>query len=260
MQFSTLFSGSSGNALYIETEQGSILVDAGLSGIKIERALKSIGRSVDKLGAIMVTHEHRDHTCGVGVLSRRFNLPIYATENTWEAMECSIGKIAGINAMCIRSDERLIVGDLHIDVFSTSHDAADPCSFVFTQGKERLGLLTDTGCLTERMGQFLTGCRTLIIESNHDRGMLLDGPYPWHLKERIRGEQGHLSNDDAADALRRFATTDTSQVVLAHLSAENNLPQLALDNAAKVLRDIGLKDAKLSLAPRYQPLPLAQVG
>jgi len=90
--------------------------------------------------------------------------------------------------------------------------------------------------------------------------MLLDGPYPWHLKERIRGEQGHLSNDDAADALRRFATTDTSQVVLAHLSAENNLPQLALDNAAKVLRDIGLKDAKLSLAPRYQPLPLAQVG
>ncbi len=260
MYFSTLFSGSSGNALYIETEESSILVDAGLSSVKIQRALEAIGRSAGELDAILVTHEHRDHICGVGVLSRRFDLPIYATENTWSAMEADIGKIADTNHACLELDRTLEIGDLNIDFFATSHDAVDPCGFIFSQGKERLGLLTDTGCLTAVMEPVLTGCQSLILESNHDLDMLARGPYPWYLKQRIRSCKGHLSNDDAGEAIRRFVTGDTTRVVLAHLSEENNLPRLALQNAAEVLAEIDCDSVRLSAASRYEPMPLTAVG
>lgn len=260
MYFSTLFSGSSGNALYIEAKQVKILVDAGLSGVRVQKALESMGRRAADLDAIMVTNEHRDHTWGVGVLSRRFDLPVYATEYTWEAMEPCVGKIAEKNCVCIAVGRSFQIGDLGIDVFGTCHDAADPCSFAFTRGDKRLGLLTDTGCLTNSMEKFLRGCNTLILESNHDSKMLTTGPYPWILKNRIRSHQGHLSNDDAAQAIGRFVTKDTTRVVLAHLSQENNVPDLAMQNAANTHREMGYSNVFLAVASRSQAMPLTAVG
>ncbi|WP_366923603.1 MBL fold metallo-hydrolase [Metallumcola ferriviriculae] len=260
MRFSTLFSGSSGNAIYIESDESSILVDAGLSGVRIQTALETIGRSASQLDAILVTHEHRDHICGVGVLSRRFDIPVLATKDTWTAMKSTVGKITDKNKICLGPGERKAVQDIGIDFFATSHDAVDPCGYVFSHGHERMGLLTDTGCLHEHMDEALTGCQCLVLEANHDMEMLINGPYPWHLKQRIRGNRGHLSNDAAGEALSRFVTADTCRVVLAHLSAENNLPELAMAAAVGIMEQLGRRSVSVSVAPRYQPLPLAAVG
>lgn len=260
LRFSTLFSGSSGNAIYIESDNSRILVDAGLSGIKVQQALESIGRDASDLDAILVTHEHRDHICSVGILSRRFNLPVYASKATWDVMEGNLGRIAADNRILLQSDDELQLGDLAVEYFNTSHDAADPCGFIFSSGGQMMGLLTDTGCVTPDMDRLLGKCDTLIIESNHDIEMLMSGPYPFYLKERIRGRQGHLSNEDTCEALKKYISVNTHRVVLAHLSEENNRPYLAQEHAAHALDRLGCGHINLHVAPRYEPLPLLAVG
>lgn len=256
MKACTLASGSSGNAVYIATEDTKILVDAGLSGRAILSRLEAIGVAGDELDAILVTHEHNDHIKGIGVLSRRFDLPVYATEATWQAMPTGIGEIREDNRCYITAGEGVDIGCQKVEVFGTSHDAADPVGFTFTHHRHKVGLATDTGCLNNKIRQRLTDSELLIFEANHDLQMLKQGSYPWPLKQRILSDRGHLSNMAAGHCLASLVSGQTKGVVLAHLSKENNCPDLAYSTVAAILEQKGLKpgiDPVLEVAPRETP-------
>lgn len=253
MKFCSLFSGSSGNSLFVSFNQTKLLIDAGMSGIKIQNALKEIEEEPNSLKGILVTHEHRDHIHGIGVLSRRFNLPIYATPKTWDSMEESLGKIAEGNRRTFEFGNKLVVEDLQIEAFKTSHDAAESCGFVIDDGCSQMGIATDTGIVTAEMIKALQGCRLTVIESNHDVGMLEAGSYPFYLKQRIKSDFGHLSNEVAGELVRTMVENGTETVVLAHLSQENNFPDLAYETTARILNQAGIRlqsDVRLSVAKR----------
>lgn len=253
MKFCSLFSGSSGNSLFVSANQTRLLIDSGMSGIKIQKALKKIDQEAESLKGILITHEHRDHICGVGVLSRRFDLPIYANAKTWQSMAPQLGKIADHNVRYFNFDDRLIIGDLEITAFKTSHDAAESCGFAINDGKKRIGVATDTGLVTPEMIEALTACQLAIIESNHDINMLDAGFYPFHLKQRIKSKFGHLSNEVAGQLVKTLIDKGTEKIILAHLSQENNFPLLAYETSARILTEAGMdlkKDVQLSVAKR----------
>lgn len=221
-----LSSGSKGNAVYITDGDTSILVDAGLSGIEIERRLKSRGLDPLSLDAIVVSHEHADHIHGVGVLARRFHLPVYINRKTTAAASKPLGRIDQIHHF--ECGSHFSVNSLDVRPFSVSHDAEDPAGFTFHNNGMKIGLATDLGVATALVRTHLKGCNLLILEANHDMTMLMDGPYPWHLKQRIRGRTGHLSNEDSKILLKELQHPRLSHVILAHLSEINNTPQKAL--------------------------------
>lgn len=262
MRVCTLASGSSGNATFIQGEQSSVLVDAGLSGKAIVHRLESIGIDPSELNGILVTHEHIDHIRGVGVLARKFDLQVYATERTWDAIKPSVGTIPDYNQCILEAGKALEIEDLQIDHFETSHDAVDSIGFSFQCDDIKLGITTDTGYLTNTARKYIDGSDLLIFESNHDLQMLKTGRYPWSLKKRILGDKGHLSNDAAAHCLASLINGKTRGVILAHLSQENNTPELAYSTVAQVLKDAGLnpeRDFVLEVAPRCLPGTLWQV-
>jgi len=241
-----LASGSSGNAIYVAEKNTAILVDVGLSGKEIERRLSTIGADGEHLSAIVVTHEHTDHVSGVGILARRFGLPIYANAATFDPMK-----------RLLRGKERVEIfeqgtafpiGELNIHPFSVSHDAADPSGFVIANGSCSVGIATDLGCVTHLVRERLRGTDLVVLESNHDTQMLWEGSYPWELKQRIRGRFGLLSNEDAASLMRELAREGLRRGVLAHLSQENNRPELARESVSKALREIGAEGFQLSIA------------
>ncbi|WKY48264.1 MBL fold metallo-hydrolase [Eubacteriaceae bacterium ES3] len=253
MKFCSLYSGSSGNSLFVSHGQTSLLIDAGMSGIKIQNAMKAIEEDPKKLKGILVTHEHRDHIHGIGVLSRRFDLPVYATTKTWEAMGESLGKIAENNRKTFESGEDLNIEELQIRPFKTSHDAAESCGFVIDDGTCQMGIATDTGVVTEQMIEALMGCKLTVIESNHDLGMLEAGAYPFYLKQRIKSDFGHLSNEVAGNLVKTLVENGTETVLLAHLSQENNFPLLAYETTSRILSEAGInpqKDICLAVAKR----------
>lgn len=262
MKFCTLMSGSSGNALYVETAQTKIMIDAGKSGKALTQALEeACGRSPRELDALFISHEHRDHTIGAGVLARRYHLPLYATEGTWSEMGDQIGPIDEEQRNYISASETLELGDLKIELFPVSHDASEPVGFLLTQGRKRLGIATDSGVFTSCMAKALKNVHCLVLEANHDPELLKNGPYPWPLKKRISGEKGHLSNQGAGLALLQTLGEETRQVVLAHLSAENNKPALALQTVEKTLEKnhFPLGEVEITVAPRYRPSLYAPV-
>lgn len=253
MKFCSLFSGSSGNSLFVSQHHTKILIDAGLSGIRIQNALSDIDERPDEINAIVVTHEHDDHIRGVGVLSRRFDVPIYANEKTWKAMRKMLGKVKDCNMRIVDFKQTFDIEDLEIQAFRTSHDAADPAGFVINDGKKRLGVATDSGIVTAEMRSALSGCELVVLESNHDVSMLEVGPYPFYLKQRIKGEFGHLSNETAADLALHLVQEGTEHLILAHLSQENNYPLLAYETTARILSQAGARlntDVKLCVAKR----------
>jgi len=253
LKFFTLASGSSGNAVFIGSEKSGLLIDAGLSGKEICAKLEQNEVSPDSLQGILVTHEHKDHIKGVGIISRKLDLPVFATEGTWQAMEESIGKIAEKNRKYLEVDSCLEIGDLKVEVTATSHDAQEPVAFTVHQGERSVGLATDTGKITGGLRKNVTGCNALVLEANHDPTMLRQGPYPAYLKKRIASVLGHLSNQMSGEALAEFITGKTEQVVLAHLSEQNNLPSLALETVKQVLREKGFDDfPEITVAPRYK--------
>lgn len=255
MRFCSLASGSSGNSIYIESEQNRVLVDAGLSGKAIEERLSAINVDPKELTGIFVSHEHVDHIKGVGVLSRKHNLPVYATEATWNELG-SIGKVSEENRKYICDQAGEDLDDLKVEFFSVSHDAADPIGFSFFNGNHRIGIATDTGVLSSKMLKNLVGSDLLYIEANYDDKMLELGSYPRHLKQRIKSQKGHLSNGDSGLSLAQLITGKTKKVTLAHLSAENNLPKLAYHTIKDILEDINLqvnRDLQLDVAPRETP-------
>lgn len=251
MEFCSLYSGSSGNCQFIKTEKIKILVDAGLSGKKIEESLKSINENPAEIKAIFVTHEHIDHIQGVGVLSRRYNIPVYANSNTWEAMQTKIGKMKEENIKIL--DEEISLEDIAILPFDISHDAAKPVGFNILWKNKKISLLTDTGCVNSSIKQNIEDSELLLIETNHDIELLKVGSYPWPLKKRIMSDHGHLSNETAAILLSEILTKGNETVLLAHLSQENNFPELAYKTVSNILTENGFNTNKdLNLEMTYR--------
>jgi len=235
LKFCSLFSGSSGNCQYIKTENTTILVDAGLSGKKIQQEIVNIGEDPKKVDAIFITHEHVDHIQGAGIMSRRLNVPIYANRKTWEAMGTYIGDIKSENIKIL--DECAEVGDLSIMPFDISHDAAHPVGYNIFYKNKKISLVTDTGCTNDLIINSIMDSDLLLVESNHDEDMVLIGPYPWTLKRRVLGEFGHMSNDTAGSLISRVVRRGTEIVLLGHLSKENNFPQLAYKTVENILKE-----------------------
>lgn len=233
MYFSVLGSGSKGNSVYVESGKTAILIDAGFSGKEIAARLHSIGRSIEDLDALFVTHEHYDHIQGVGVLSRRCNIPVYGNYGTIKGGEKLLGSLFKHSEFA--TGNTLQMQDLQIRTFAVSHDAADPVGFLVGNGKVTLACCTDTGKVSRLLGQRLMGCNGLILEFNHDPQMLKEGPYPLALQQRVRSDHGHLANEDAAVFLQSLLHDQLRYVVLAHLSATNNHPDLAMKAAMSVV-------------------------
>lgn len=259
LNFSVLASGSSGNCTYIETGQHRLLVDAGLSGKKIHTLLEQIDRTASDLDAIFVTHEHSDHVHGVGVLSRKYNLPIYANRETWLAMDRNIGKIADENRRFIEPDEMMTLGDLDILSYSVSHDAISPQFYAFQKGKKQFVMLTDTGYVSDKLRSLLRNASAYLIESNHEIEMLRYGKYPWSVKQRILSDKGHLSNEDGALAMIDLIGEATQDIYLGHLSRDNNTKNLAMSAMSEILteRDFAVgRDFKLHMTDPAIATPL----
>ncbi|ACL70771.1 MBL fold metallo-hydrolase [Halothermothrix orenii] len=258
---SVLASGSSGNCVYITDGKVNILVDAGLSGKEIARRLKKVGVDPGNIDAILVTHEHKDHIKGVGILSRRYDIPVFANELTWKAAEPCLGEIKSNN--CKIFDGDFSIGNLGVIPFSSSHDAEDPVGFVFKCRNLKLGLATDMGIMPDEAKAYLKGSDLLIIEANHDLDMLMTGSYPWFLKKRIRSAQGHLSNDDTAAILPELIEDNFPRILLAHLSQDNNIPELAYITVKNGLEEEGFiigRDLEVDFAYREKPTRLYRVG
>lgn len=228
-KYSILASGSSGNAFYLETPKKKLLIDAGLSGKKITSLLAEINRDPKDLDAILVTHEHKDHIHGVGVLARKYNLPIYANEKTWQIMDDNqmLGKIANEQKYIFDRGKIITFDDIDIESFGVSHDAADPQFYRFMKDDKSFVMLTDTGYVSDRMVGLIENADAYLIESNHDVEILRSGSYPWSLKQRILSDQGHLSNEDGAETMIQALGRRTQKIYLGHLSKENNIKELA---------------------------------
>ncbi|MGP4069076.1 MBL fold metallo-hydrolase [Halobacillus sp. B29] len=239
IRMSVLASGSTGNAFYIESGDEKILVDAGLSGKRIESLLQQVNIDPSDLSRILVTHEHSDHIKGLGIMARRYNLPVYANEKTWHAMEGHIGKLSLDQKFHFNMEETKTFGKLDIESFAVSHDAADPMFFTFHQDGKKVALVTDLGYVSERIKKTVEDADAYIFESNHDVSMLRMGRYPWNVKRRILGDSGHVSNEDCALALTDILTDRTQRIYLAHLSLDNNMKDLARMSVRNILEERG---------------------
>lgn len=250
--FLSLISGSSGNASVISDGNSLILIDCGMSGKKLETALSEIGYSGADISALLLTHEHIDHTRGAGIVSRRYNIPVYATKGTFDCAE--LGKMRDENIHIVNSGEEFEIGKIAVRSFSISHDASDPVGYSFFSANKKMTIATDTGIITEEIEKNILGSDEIILESNHDREMLMYGSYPLTLKRRVAGECGHLSNDAAASACIKLLESGTKNIMLGHLSDENNTPEIAYKTVKNALEEAGAsvgKDIRLSVAERY---------
>lgn len=256
MIFCSLYSGSSGNSMFISSGKTKILVDAGLSGKSIEKALTSIEEVASSIDAIFVTHEHIDHVKGVGVLSRKYNIPIYANTKTWMAMEKNIGKIKEHNIKMVDSSSFCINNDLEVLTFPIPHDASCPLGYKVSCGNKKVSIATDLGYFSKDIEEILKDCDVIVLESNHDTEMLKVGPYPYNLKRRILSNEGHLSNDDCGKAIINITNEKYKNIILGHLSKTNNFPDLAYKTVTNILEDAGIKlgkDLSVSVAKRDMP-------
>jgi phosphoribosyl 1,2-cyclic phosphodiesterase len=225
MRFALLGSGSEGNALVVQAGRTSVLLDCGFSLSATVARLSRLGLSPESLHGIVVTHEHGDHISGVAKLARRFSIPVWLSHGTLRAQSAAF---AGLGVTEIDTHSAFAIGDMEVQPYPVPHDAGEPVQFVFGDGAKRLGVLTDAGHATPYIEATLGGCDALVLECNHDAGMLADGDYPYHLKQRVGGRFGHLSNDDAGALLRRLDSSRLQHIVAAHLSRKNNLPELAV--------------------------------
>lgn len=231
MNFCSIASGSSGNCIYVGSDQAGILIDVGISGKRVESGLNSIGRTTGEIDGILITHEHSDHIKGLGVLARKHHLPIYATQGTIRAIKesGSVGKIEDSLFCEIRPDEQFAVKDLEISPFSISHDAAEPVAYRVNHGEKSFGVVTDLGVYSDYTISHLKGLDGILLESNHDVNMLQVGSYPYYLKQRILGRRGHLSNENAGRLLCQILHDKMKAIILGHLSRENNYEELAYE-------------------------------
>lgn len=253
LRFSPLFSGSSGNSIYVGCDDAHLLVDAGMSGTRILQEMGKVGINPKALDAILVTHGHNDHIKGIGILSRKLDLPVYATQDTWEEMYSKLGNMAEKNMRVIEPEEDFFVGSINVMPFPTPHDAGGSVGYAFNAGGARLAIATDLGCVRDSWLKYVRGCDAVLLESNYDPDMLKAGPYPYELKQRILSRRGHLSNDDAGPVAVELIRSGTKQIILGHLSKENNFPELAMRSLELYLLQAGIvphEDCALYVANR----------
>ncbi|MDR1578111.1 MAG: MBL fold metallo-hydrolase [Deltaproteobacteria bacterium] len=238
MKYCLLASGSRGNATWIQEGDQALLIDNGLSASNLLARARSRGLIASQLRAIVVSHEHSDHVKGIGPLARRERLTVWATQATIEA---SGPALSGTRLQRFQAGEELDLGFLTIATIPTSHDAADPLAFVVKNRDAQLGVITDLGVATHLVRDSLKNLSALVVEFNHDVGKLLDGPYPYFLKQRVRSRLGHLSNEEGAELLSQIYHPGLARVILGHLSETNNTPELALAAAQSVLDRLGAR-------------------
>jgi phosphoribosyl 1,2-cyclic phosphodiesterase len=232
LKLCVLASGSSGNCTFIGTEKTRILIDAGLSARKTAERLADIGERIEDISAICVSHEHGDHIAGIRVLQKNHGIPVYANAGT-------LGSIGEVKGACFTTGSPFTIGDFSIHPFPVPHDANDPVGFVFSVGSLTVGVATDIGMVTNALRERLRKCRAVVIEANHDEELLHEADRPWSLKQRIRGNQGHLSNRTAAALMAEIAGDGLQHLFLAHLSADCNSPQHAQKTFETLLAEAG---------------------
>lgn len=253
IKFCSLYSGSSGNCLFLRAGNTKILIDAGLSAKRIITALASIGEKPSEISAILITHEHSDHIKGAGILSRKLDVPVYANSNTWEAMRNMLGPVKEEHTVCFTTNCEFDIGAITVRPFQTPHDAAESVGFNFFAENKKVTVATDIGHMNLELLKNLESSDLLLLESNHDVQMLRAGPYPWHLKKRIEGDHGHLSNEMAAKLIAYMAEKGANKFLLGHLSRENNFPELAYQTTYNALAEKSIvagSDVMLEVALR----------
>ncbi|MBO5335758.1 MAG: MBL fold metallo-hydrolase [Lachnospiraceae bacterium] len=266
MRLCSIASGSSGNCIYVGSQATHLLVDVGISGKRTEQGLNSLGVTGRDLDGILITHEHADHISGLGVMARKYEIPIYATRGTIAAIQksSSVGKIEDSLFHEIHEDEKLVIKDLTVNPMKISHDAAQPVAYRIGYGNQRIGICTDLGVYNDYTVECLKGMDALLIEANHDVNMLQVGPYPYPLKQRILGEKGHLSNENSGKLLSRILHDKLQTIILGHLSKDNNLPELAYE-AVRMEITMGdnpynANDFELMVAKRSEVSPVVHIA
>ena len=256
LKYCSIGSGSSGNCHYVGYKDTNILVDAGLSGKRITTGLKDIEVDIDKVKGIFITHEHSDHIKGAGIISRKFDIPIFANIKTWRSMKDKIGDIKDINMKVFENDKTYSLGDIIIRPFSIPHDSEDAVGYNFYAGtNDKLSIATDIGQITENIRKHLYKSKLVVLESNYDPNMIMMGSYPYSLKRRVMSEEGHLSNEDAGKFCVELVKEGTERILLAHLSKENNFPELAYETSKGILAQNNIivgQDLKLDVLSRNE--------
>ncbi len=255
LKFSSLYSGSSGNCLFVKSNKTKILIDCGPSGKKIEDGLLSIDEHIEDIDAIIVTHEHSDHIKSLGLISKKYNIPVYANLETWSAMPEQRQKIVDENRQLFETDKDFEIGNLLIHPFSIPHDAANPCGFSIFNGTKKISITTDLGHVTQDVYDNIKGSKFALIEANYSPEVLQMSRYPFVLKQRISGPNGHLSNNSSGELISKLVKDDLKTVMLGHLSKENNFPELAYQTVAEELMNanIDIGTINLSVASRENP-------
>lgn len=266
MRLCSIASGSSGNCIYVGTEATHLLVDVGISGKRTENGLNTLGITGRDLDGILITHEHVDHISGLGVMARKYGIPIYATPGTIDAIQScsSVGKIDSSLFREVKEDEKLMIKDLYVNPMRISHDAAQPVAYRISYGNKKVGICTDLGVYNDYTVECLKGMDALLLEANHDVNMLQVGPYPYYLKQRILGDRGHLSNENSGRLLSRILHDGLENILLGHLSKENNLPELAYE-AVRMEIAMGdnpyrANDFRLQVANRSDVSPVINIA
>lgn len=231
MRLASISSGSKGNCIFVEQKDTAILVDAGISKKRIEQGLNYFGKTPDDLDGIVITHEHSDHIKGLGVLLRKYKIPVYATEKTIQKIleEGQIGQVDTDLFYVIQREQEFFVKNINLLPLHISHDAADPVCYRFLSGTSSCAVVTDLGQADDTLIGNLQGLNALLVESNHDARMLQSGPYPYYLKQRIWGAKGHLSNEACGSLINALISDKLKHIFLGHLSFENNYPELAFE-------------------------------
>ena len=260
--FCSLYSGSSGNSLLVETSNTKILIDAGESSKKIACALSAMNIEPSSINAILVTHEHSDHIKGLGTFSKKYNVPVFANSKTWDAMPEQFSKITSENIKNFTIEENFEIGDLKIHPFKIPHDAANPCGFNIMYNNQKISIATDIGHMTKSIVNKLDGSSFILLESNYDPEILKSGKYPYYLKTRILGPNGHLPNEMAGKTIAYLLKGSLKEVMLGHLSKENNFPELAYQTVIEELISSNFDEnsIRVSVANRNEPSKIVTVS
>lgn len=257
MRVCVLASGSKGNAIYIEHRGRAIVVDQGLSMAELKRRMLLRDIDISTVCGILVSHEHRDHIAGVGVTARSLGIPVYATAGSFERMTSIFN--GGEERIVIESGTPFSTDGFDIHPYSISHDAADPVQYVIAAGRKRLAVATDVGFISTLVTERLRDADLIILESNYDLDMLKKGSYPWQLKQRIMGKQGHLSNRNAAELIFNLTRNGRPKIILAHLSEENNHPDLAEQTVRELFERFDRAMNHLVVASQHEPTPVIEL-
>lgn len=260
-KFCNLYSGSSGNCSFVGTDNINILVDCGESQKKISTALETIGKDISEIDAIIVTHEHSDHVKNLGAISKKFNIPVYANEKTFENMPDQTSLIDDKNKKIFNTDDHFEIGDLKIHPFHIPHDAADPCGYNIYNGDKKISIATDIGHMDNNILKKLEESQFLLLESNYEPEILKYAKYPYYLKQRIAGPNGHLSNQEAGLTITKLVYSGVNNIMLGHLSKQTNFPELAYKTVMEeIIKSKINSELSLNVASRLKPSKVIEIS